>query len=90
MGADVLVRAESCLAGFKAQQAEKPAVVAGNRSPAPPGCFHRPLHLSEAGPRRHGAAREPSQRRSDGIRSVAHGEIVTFHHSRQAPGRAND
>ena len=89
-GADVLVGAESRSAGLEAQQAKKPAVGAGDSSPAPPGCDHRPVHFGKAGPGRHGAACESSQRRSDSIKSLAIGDVGTFHDCLQVPGRADD
>ena len=89
-GANVLVRAESRPAGLKAQQAQKPAVGAGDSGPPTPCCGHRAAHFGKAGPRRHCAARESSQRRSGGIKSLAPGDVITFHDRLQVPGRAND
>jgi hypothetical protein len=48
------------------------------------------LHLSEAGSGRNGAAREPSQRRSGGVRSLVISDVATFHDSDQVPLRADD
>jgi hypothetical protein len=89
-GANVLVRAESRPAGLKAQQAQKPAVGAGDSGPPTPCCGHRAAQFGKAGPRRHCAARESSQRRSGGIKSLAPGDVITFHDRLQVPGRAND
>ena len=89
-GANVLVRAESRPAGLKAQQAQKPTVGAGDSRPPPPGCGHRPVHFGQAGPGRHCAACELSQRRSGSIKSLAFGDVITFHDSLQVPGRADD
>ena len=89
-GTNVLVRAESRLAGLKAQQAQKPAVGAGDSRPPTPGCGHRPAHFGQAGPGRHRAARESSQRRNGSIKSPAPGDVITFHDSLEVPGRADD
>ena len=89
-GADVLVGAESGPAGLEAQQAEKPAVGAGDSDPPPPGCGHRPVHVGQAGPGRHGAAREPPQWRGGSIKSLAIGDVITFHDRLEVPGRADD
>jgi hypothetical protein len=89
-GANVLVGAESRPAGLKAQQAQKPAVGAGDSGPPPPGTGHRPAHFGQARPGRHYAARESSQRRSDSIKSPAPGDVITFHDRLQVPGRADD
>ena len=89
-GANVLVRAESRPAGLKAQQAQKPAVGAGDSGPPPPGCGHRPADFGQAGPWQHCAACEPSQRRSGSIKSLVLGDVITFHDSLQVPGRADD
>ena len=89
-GANVLVRAESRPADLQAQQAEKPAVGAGDGGPPPPGCGHRLAHFGQAGSGRHRAARESSQRRSGRIRSLAPGDVIAFHDRFQVPGRADD
>ena len=89
-GANVLVRAESRPAGLQAQQAQKPAVVAGDSSPSSPGRGHRPTHFSQAGPGRHRAACESSQRRSGSIKSRTPSDVVTFHDSLQVPGRTDN
>jgi hypothetical protein len=89
-GTNVLVRAKSRPAGLKAQKAQKSAVGADDRGPPPPGRGHRPAHFGQAGPGRHGAARESSQRRRGSIKSLAPGDVVTFHDSFQVPGRADD
>jgi len=89
-GANVLVRAESPLAGLEAQQAQKPAVGTGDRGPPPPGRDHRPVQFAQAGPGRHGTARELSQGRGGSIKSRAAGDVVTFHDGLQVSGRADD
>ena len=89
-GANVLVRAESRLAGLEAQQAQKSAVGAGDSGPPPPGCDHLPAHFGQAGLGRHCAACEPSQRRSGSIKGPAPGDVVTFYDSFQISGRADD
>jgi hypothetical protein len=88
--ANVLVRAESRPAGLKAQQAQKPAVGAGDSGPPPSGCGHRPADFGQAGPWQHCAARESSQRRSGSIKSLVLGDVITFHDSLQVPSRADD
>ena len=88
--ANVLFRAESRPAGLQAQQAQEPAVVADDSGPPPPGRGHRLAHVSQAGPGRHGAARESSQRRSGSIRSLAPADVVTVHDRLQVTGRADD
>ncbi len=88
--ANVLVRAEARPAGLKAQQAQEPAVGAGDSGSPPPGCGHRRAHFSNAGPGWHCAACESSQRRSGSIKSPAPGDVITFHDSFQVPGRADD
>ena len=89
-GANVLVRAKARPAGLKAQQAQKPTVDAGDSDTPPPGDGHRPVHFGQAGPGRHCAARESSQRRSGNIKSPAPGDVATLHDSLQVPGRADD
>jgi hypothetical protein len=89
-GANVSVRAESRPAGLKAQQAKKPTVGAGDSRPPTPGCGHRPARFGKAGPGRHRAAFESSQRRSGSIKSLALGDVITFYDSLQVPGRADD
>jgi hypothetical protein len=89
-GANVLCGAESRLAGLQAHQAQKPAVVADDCGPPPPGRGHRPVHLSQAGPGRHRAARESSERRGGSISSLAPADVVAFHDSLQVTGRADD
>ena len=88
--ANVLVRAESRPAGLQAQQAQKPAVSAGDSSPPPPGCGHRRAHFGQAGPWPYYAACESPQRRSGSIKVMAPGDVITFHDSFQVPGRADD
>ena len=89
-GADVLVGAESGPAGLEAQQAEKPAVGAGDSDPPPPGCGHLPVYVGQAGLGRHGAARESSQRRGGSIKRLVTGDVGTLHDRFQVPGRADD
>jgi len=89
-GANVLVRAESCPAGLQAQQAQKPTVSGGDSRPPPPGCGHRPAHFGQAGPGRHCAACESSQRRSGSSKGLAPGDVITFHDRLQVTGRADD
>ena len=89
-GANILVGAEARLAGLKAQKAQKPAVGAGDSGPPPPSCDHRPARFGQAGPGRHCAACESSQRRSGSVKSPAPGDVITFHDSLQVPGRADD
>ena len=89
-GANVLVRAESRLADLKTQQAQKPTVGAGDSRPPSPGCGHRPADFGKAGPGRHCAACESSQRRSGTIKSLALGDVITFHDRLQVPVRADD
>ena len=84
--ANVLVRAEARPAGLKAQQAQESAVGTGDSGPPPPGCGHRLAHVGQAGPGRHCAARESSQRHSGGIKSPAPGDVITFHDSFQVTG----
>jgi hypothetical protein len=62
-------------------------VTAARRRPV---CGHRPAYFGQAGPGRHCAARESSQRRSGSIKSPAPGDVITFHDSLQVPGRADD
>jgi hypothetical protein len=87
---NVLVRAESRPAGLQAQQAQKPAVVAGDSGPPSPGRDHRPMHFSQAGPGRHRTAFKPSQRRRGSIKTLTPSYVVTFHDSLQVPGRTDD
>ncbi len=89
-GANVLVRTESRPAGLKTQQAQKPTIGAGDSRPPSPGCGHRPADFGKAGPGRHCAACESSQRRSGTIESLALGDVITFHDRLQVPGRADD
>ena len=89
-GADVLVGAESGPAGLEAQQAEKPAVGAGDSDPPPPGCGRRPAHFGKAGPWRHCAACESSQRRGGSIKRLVTGDVGTLHDRFQVPSRADD
>ena len=88
--ANVLFRTESRPAGLQAQQAQKPAVVADDSGPPPAGRGHRLAHVSQAGPGRHCAACESSQRRDGSIRILAPADVVTFHDSLQVTGRADD
>lgn len=89
-GANVLIRAESRPASLQAQQAKQPAVGAGDSGPPPPGCSHDLAHFGKTGSRRHCTAYESSQRHSDSIRSLAPGDVITLHDSRQVPSRADD
>jgi hypothetical protein len=89
-GANIGVRAEARPAGLKAQQAQKPTVGAGDSGPPTPRCGHRPAHFGQVGLCRHRAACETSQRRSGSIKSLAPGDVITFHDSLQVPGRADD
>jgi hypothetical protein len=89
-GANILFRAESRPAGLQAQQAQKPAVGTSDSGPPSPGRDHRSAHFSKVGSRRHRAACESPQRRSGSIKSLAPGDVVTFHDSLQASGRADD
>ena len=89
-GADVLVRAESRLAGLQAQQAEKSAVGTDDSGPPPPGRGHRLMRFGQAGAGRHRAAREASQRRGGDTGNLAAGDVVTFHDGFQVSGRADD
>ena len=89
-GADVLVGTESRPGGLQAQQAKKPTVGAGDGGPPPPGCGHRLAHVGQAGLGRHGAACESPQRRGGSIKSLAIGDVITFHDCLQVPGRADD
>jgi hypothetical protein len=89
-GVNVLVRAKSGPAGLKTQQAQQPAVNAGDCGSPLPGLVQRPPCFSEAGPCRYRAARESSQWCSRSIRSLAISDVATFHNSRQVPGRADD
>jgi hypothetical protein len=86
----IQVRAEARLAGLEAQQAEKVAAGAGDSGPSSSGRRHRPAHLGQAGLGRHRAAREPPQRRSGRIGSLAPGDVIAFHDSFELPGRADD
>ena len=89
-GADIGVRAEARPAGLKARSGPEPAVGAGDSDPPPPGGRHRPAHFGHAGPGRHRAACETSQRRGGRIKSLAPGDVITFHDSFQVPSRADD
>jgi hypothetical protein len=87
---NVLVRAEACPPSLEAQQAQKPAVDAGDGGPPSPGRSHRPAYFGNVGPGRHCAARELSQRRSGSLGSLGPGDVIAFHDSLQVPGRADD
>jgi len=89
-GANVPIRAEPRPAGLKAQQAQKPAVGAGDSCPPTPGGDHPSAHFGKVGPGWHRAARDSSQRRSGSIKSLALGDVITFHDRLQVPGRADD
>lgn len=89
-GTNVLVGAESRLAGLKAQQAQQSAVGAGDSGPPTPGCDHRLAHFGKAGPGRHRASCKSSQRCCGSIKSPAAGDVITFHNRLQVPGRADD
>jgi hypothetical protein len=47
-------------------------------------------HFGQAGSGRHGAAREPLQWRGGSIKSLAIGDVITFHDRLEVPGRADD
>jgi hypothetical protein len=89
-GVNVFFGAESRPAGFQAQQAEKPPVLADDRGPPPPGRVHGPLYLSQAGVFEHGAARESSQRRCGGIGDLIVADVAPLHHGSQVSGRSDD
>jgi hypothetical protein len=86
----VFFGAESRPAGFQAQQAEQPTILADDRGPPPPGRVHGPLYLSQAGVFEHGTARESSQRRCGGIGALVVAEVAPLHHGRQVSGRSDD
>ena len=84
-GADVLVGAESRPAGLEAQQAQKPAVGAGDSGPPTPRRDHRLAHFGQAGPGRHGAARESPQRRGRSIKSLKHTTAIFRQVNKETP-----
>src|SRR5581483_3430124 len=77
-GPDVFAGAEAGLARLQAQQAQEPAVGAGDGGPPLPRAGHGLVDAGQAGPRRYRTAGEPPQRRRDGIGSLAVGEVVAF------------
>lgn len=85
-----MVRAESRSAGFEAEQAKQPTVGAGDSGPPLSACGHRPAHSGQAGVARHCAAREPAHWCDRSIKSLAPGDVITFHDSLQVTSRADD
>src|SRR6185437_2749293 len=87
---DVLVRAETRAARLEAQQAEKAAVSADDRSTPPAGRDHRPARLSQAGPGWDCTALKPPKPRGRGVEGRPFGYVTALHDGRQVPGRTDD